>query len=314
MISIIPAGCRSWICVLVFVFLGHAGSAQQQLAYSQYMFNSLSINPAYAGTDRYLNATFQGRQQWHGYQGSPESQMLSIHSPLKKKKVSLGGIISRESMGVSQLYKIYLQYAYRLKVSKKSTLSMGLQAGFTNYREDLTDLTLPSGTIDPTFAGNVNTVMPNFGVGFYYYSSRHYLGLSFPQVAQNLLFRNDTGISRELRHYFLAGGYLFDLSPHVKLKPNFLLKAVKGAPVDVDINPSVLFHDVVWFGVSYRYQNAITALVEFQISPSFRVGLSYDWAISDVRTSGFLSGAQEVMINYRAVKLLPHTVVSPRYF
>lgn len=314
MISIIQDP-RPWlICAIVFILQGHAAWGQQQLAYSQYMFNSLSINPAYAGTDRYLNVTFQGRQQWNGYKGSPESQMLSLHSPLKKKKVSLGGILSRESMGVSQLYKVYVQYAYKVKVNKTSTLSMGLQAGFTNYREDLTELTLPSGTADPTFAGNVNTIMPNFGVGFYYYSRRHYIGLSFPQVAQNLLFRDDTGISRELRHYFLSGGYLFDLSPRVKLKPNFLIKAVKGAPVNIDINLSALFHDVVWLGVSYRHENSITALVEFQISPSFRVGLSYDWAISDVRTSGFLAGAQEVMINYRAVKLLPHTVVSPRYF
>lgn len=288
--------------------------AQQQLAYSQYMFNPLSINPAYAGTDRYLNATFQARQQWGGYKGSPQSQFLSVHAPLKKRRVSLGGLLSREHMGVSDLYKVYGQYAYKIKINKKSTLSLGLQAGFTHYREDLTSLVLPPGSQDPTFGSNVSTILPNFGFGAYYYSKQYYVGLSFPQLAQNLLFRDDTGISRESRHYFLSAGYLIEASRHVKVKPNVLLKAVRGAPINVDVNINTLLHEVVWVGVSYRHQNAVVALLEFQVSPRFRLGLSYDWPISSVRTSGLQAGAQEVMINYRDVKLLPNTVVSPRYF
>jgi type IX secretion system PorP/SprF family membrane protein len=290
------------------------GHAQQRIVYTQYMFNALTINPAYAGTDKYPNITAQARQQWIGVKGTPESQMISGHLPMPNKKVGLGILLEREGLGVSQIFNGYVMYSYKIKVSRDNVFSMGLQAGVTTYREDLTDLTLPSGSNDPNFANDVTYMQPNFGAGFYFYGKRFYAGLSVPAVAQNTIQSADPAMLKEARHYFLMGGYLMDLGPSLKLKPNFLLKAVTGAPLNLDINLNLLIQKVVWVGCSYRLKNAVNPLVEVQVNPKLRIGFSYDIPLSNLAKTHYASGSPEVMINYRFVKMLPNTVISPRYF
>ena len=290
-----------------------AGHAQQRIMYTQYMFNGLILNPAYAGTDKFANITAQGRQQWSGYKGAPNSQMISAHMPLPNKKTGLGVLLEKETMGVTDVYHSYVMYSYKLKM-RKSTLSFGLQAGVATYREELTTLSLPAGSNDPNFANTTTYTQPNFGAGIYYYSHNFYLGFSVPSIMQNILSPDDPLVLSEVRHYFLTCGYLIKLSPTLKLKPNFLLKAVGGAPINLDMNLNLLIDDVVWVGCSYRMENAVNPLVEVQLNKKLRFGLSYDIPISDIGSADFRSASPEVMINYRFVKLVPNTVVSPRYF
>lgn len=299
---------------IVFNALTFAGYGQQRVAYTQYMFNALAINPAYAGSDKYLNVTAQGRQQWIAFKGAPNSQMISAHMPLENKKVGVGMLLERQTEGVTDIYNAYAMYAYKIKLKRKKTLSLGLQAGITTYRERLTDLTLPAGSADPTFSANTSYTLPNFGVGVYYAGPDFYVGLSVPTVAQNTIKRNDPATLKEARHYFLMAGYIFDLNPSLKLKPNFLIKSVDGAPVNVDMNLNLLIDKIVWVGCSYRIGNAVNPLIELQVNPKFRVGFSYDIPISNLTKSHFSSGSPEIMINYRFVKVRPNTVVSPRYF
>lgn len=302
--------------IFFMMYLGGiiVAEAQQQVTYTQYMFNNLFINPAYAGTDKYLNITAQQRKQWSGFKGSPGSQVFSLHTPLKNhKKIGLGVLLERQTMGVTELYRGYAMYAYRLKF-RKATLSMGLQAGVTTYREELTDLVQAPGTNDPNFGDDITYTTPNFGAGVYYYNKNFYVGLSIPSLAQNLLGRGRDILLTESRHYFLTGGLLVDINESIKLKPNFLLRAVKGAPVNLDMNLNFLIKNTVWIGCSYRWENSVSAMLEVQLTPKIRMGLSYDVPVSAINQSDFHSGSPEGMLNYRAVKMLPHTVISPRYF
>lgn len=298
--------------VCIALLLSVSCWAQQRIMYTQYMFNGLIINPAYAGTDKYLNVTLQGRQQWSGYKGAPNSQMLSAHMPMPNKKNGLGVILEKESQGVTDVFHGYAMYTYKLKVRRKNTLSMGLQAGVANYREKLDDLTLTN--TDPNFTGTVSYTQPNFGAGVYYYNSSFYVGFAVPSLLQSVISNDDPVVLQEARNYFLSGGYLIDLSPNLKFKPNFLIKGVAGAPVNVDLNVNFLIDEVLWVGCSYRIDNAINPLIEILLNEKLRIGLSYDIPLSDIGSVDFRSSSPEIMINYRFVKLLPQTVVSPRYF
>jgi type IX secretion system PorP/SprF family membrane protein len=278
------------------------------------MFSSLVINPAYAGTDKYPNVTVQGRKQWIGVDGSPNSQMISAHMPLEKKHIGLGVVMERESLGVTDIYNAYVSYAYKIKVGQKSKLSMGIQVGISTYQERLTDLILPSGVDDPNFSSTVTYTNPNFGAGLYYYSTRFYVGISVPSIAQNVIQSDNPLLAKEARHYFLMSGVLIDLSPSLKLKPNFLLKAVSGAPLNLDLNLNLLINNILWVGCSYKINNSISPIVEVQLDTRFRVGLSYEVPLTNIRKSSLGSGSPEIMLSYRFVKAFKNALISPRYF
>ncbi|MBT1699261.1 type IX secretion system membrane protein PorP/SprF [Fulvivirgaceae bacterium PWU4] len=306
---------RLVLLLIFFQAMAQAGYGQQRVSYAQYMFNGLMLNPAYAGTDKYPNITAQGRQQWLGAKGAPNSQMLSAHMPWPRKRIGVGIILEKQGIGVTDIYNGYVMYSYKIKVNRKNVFSMGIQAGVTTYREQLTDLTLPSGSQDPSFAKDITYTLPNFGAGVYYYSSsQFYVGLSVPSIAQNTLKRGNPLTSKEARQYLLTGGYLWNLRPHLKFKPNFLLKVVNGAPMNLDINLNFLFDEVLWLGCSFQLKNAVNPMVELQATQKLRIGFSYDIPVSSLTESGFRSGSPEVMLNYRFVKLLKNRVVSPRYF
>jgi type IX secretion system PorP/SprF family membrane protein len=285
---------------------------QQTVMYTQYMFNGLAINPAYAGSDKYLNVTLQARQQWMGFKGSPTSQMFSAHKPLPNKKMGLGILLERESMGVNETFNAYIMYAYKIRL-QKGTLSMGLQAGVSNYRQQLTDLTVPDGVTDPSFSDNVSYTLPNVGAGVYYSTTRFYAGFSSPFLLQNTFDKSNPVLSaKQSRNYFLSSGYVFDLNSSLKLKPNFLVKFVNGAPVNVDINVNLLIKEVIWVGCSFRANNSVNPLLEILLNQKLRIGFAYDLPVSAMARA--YSGSPEVMLNYRFVRNEPSRVISPRYF
>ncbi len=302
-------------CLLLVSLCGFVEKAysQQTVMYTQYMFNGLTLNPAYAGSDKYINATLQARQQWIGFNGSPTSQMFSGHGLLPNKNMGVGILIERESMGVDETFNGYLMYAYKIKL-QHGTFSMGIQAGVSKYSQKLTELTVPQGVTDPSFASNGSYILPNVGAGIYYSTARFYVGLSVPYLLQNTFDKSDVVLkAKQARNYFLTAGHIFTLSPSLKLKPNFLVKYVDGAPVNVDINASLLIKEILWIGCSYRMKNSINPLIEMLFTQKLRVGLAYD--IPTAKMAGVYSGSPEVMINYRFIPKKKVTrVISPRYF
>jgi type IX secretion system PorP/SprF family membrane protein len=303
----------AFLVVILISSFHERASAQQSIMYTQYMFNGLVVNPAYAGSDKYLNATLQARQQWMGFKGAPTSQMFSAHNSSANKKNGIGILIERETMGVNQTFNGYIMYAYKINF-KKSVLSLGLQAGVSNYQQRLTELNVPQGTNDPSVASNASYTLPNFGAGIYYSSKHFYLGLAVPYLLQNTFdTSNPVLTARQSRNYFFNSGFVFDLSSSLKLKPNVFVRYVSGAPVNVDLNLNLLIKDVLWIGCSYRVTNSINPLIEMLVTQRLRIGFTYDIPISAM--AGVYSGSPEAMINYRFVsKKKPSRILSPRYF
>jgi type IX secretion system PorP/SprF family membrane protein len=287
--------------------------AQQEAMFTQYMFNGLALNPAYAGSHESLSATFLFRDQWTGLPAAPSTQTFSVHSPIRDGKIALGLQFIHDKLSVFQQYGVNGVYAYRI-LTNKGTLSLGLQFGVTNYSADLSDLT-PQVPNDPVFQGNVNKTMPSFGAGVYYYTNRFYIGLSAPQLVTNSLTEDVVEIdsdARQDRHYFLTAGHMFPISHNVQLKPNVLIKAVEGAPIQMDLNINALFSEVLWLGVSWRSLSDFDALIELQLTDQLLLGYSYDFA-STTELSRVNSGSHELMLNYR-FRYAKNKVITPRYF
>ena len=291
--------------------------SQQQAMFTQYMFNGLAINPAYAGSHQTLEFTALAREQWTGLEGAPSTQTFTAHSPLNNRSIGLGLSVIHDRIGITSQFGAYGAYSYRIQFHNKGVLSMGLQAGFTQYQEDLTQL---QGSIrnpnDPNFSQDeVSKFMPNFGAGLYYYTKRYYLGLSSPHLIQNKLDDIESAADSEAkqkRHYFFTTGYVFDLSRSVKFKPNLLLKVVEGAPMEADINMNFLFQELLWVGVSYRSFDSFDAIIQLNVTEQFSVGYAYDFATTtDLKR--LHTGSHELMLNYR-LKPPRRRMLTPRYF
>ncbi len=272
----------------------------------------MALNPAYAGSHETLSATMLLREQWAGIDGAPSTQTFAIHSPINNSNVALGMQLIRDKITVFNQTGAAITSAYRIQ-TEKGTLSMGLQIGFTSYKANLKELDV-QGT--QQYAENFSKFLPNFGAGIYYYTDKYYMGFSAPQLITNDL-TNDVGTdpsaeAKQSRHYFLTTGYVFNLSNSVKFKPNALVKMVGGAPIQLDLNANLLFHNALWVGVSWRSMADIDALVEFQLTDQLLLGYSFDFAnTTDLRRG--TSGSHEIMLNYR-IKTKRRRVISPRYF
>ena len=284
--------------------------AQQQVMFTQYMFNTLAINPAYAGSAETFSATALMRQQWTGLAGAPSTQTLSMHAPVKNQRMGLGFLFLHDKIGVTGQTGGYISYAYRIPFANGGKFAMGIQGGFTNFNAQYSKVS----ATDPTFAADVKETKPNFGAGFFYYTDRFYAGVSVPQLIQSN-FGNSNVINSEskfVRHYFGMIGYVMDLNENLKLKPNVLVKYVYGAPVELDLNANLLIKEVIWVGLSWRSFDSIDALLQIQISSRLQVGYAYDFATQkDIQKVN--GGSHELMINYR-IPNRRDRVVTPRYF
>ena len=289
--------------------------AQQDPIYSQFMYNGLALNPAVAGSAETFSATALYRKQWMGIKGAPETQTLSVDAPVYGKKIGLGLSVINDKAGITQNLVMNTLYAYRIQF-KEGVLSMGLQAGINNYKADYTSVqTNPQNGIDDAFASNVNRMIFNFGSGLYYYSKRLYAGFSVPHILnQSLDGMVDQGggvPSRQYRHYFLTGGYVFDAGKNFKIKPSALLKLASGAPIQVDINSNFWYNEMYCIGFSYRTNDSFTALLQLQLARQLRIGYAYDYLTS--KLSQFTTGNHEIMLRYELVKKNTR-IITPRYF
>ena len=288
--------------------------AQQHPIFTQYMFNGLVLNPAYSGSHESMTITAMGRRQWTGMNGAPQTEVLSMHTPLRFSRSAAGGVFIHDHVGVTNQYMFYGTYAYRIPVSENAKISVGAQAGATYYSANLSDLNVVTqyGTADPVFSGTDSRLLPNLGIGVYYYNKRTYVGLSLPTVINNRWNNQDANTkATQERHYFLTAGHVFDLSADLKLKPNVLLKWVEDGPFQYDINANLFIKERVWVGVSYRMQDSVDGLFEFIVNDQFSFGYSYGYPISSLVS--IQSGTHELVLTYR-VKREKHVVFSPRYF
>ncbi len=282
--------------------------AQQEYMVTHYMFNGLGLNPAYAGVHDGISTSFIAREQWVGFEGAPSTQVASVHSPLINRPVSLGTVIYRDKLGLSTEFGGYFSAAYRLRVSDEYQLSMGLQANMHNY--SIAYVRANGGINDNEDLGNVSEMLWNIGAGMMLHSDRAYLGFSAPQTINKKLDIGDPNgqFSDLVRHFYLSAGYAFDIGFNYVLKPNILLKAVRAAPVQVDINANLLIKSKVWIGASYRSMDSIDALIGLQINSQLMVSYATDFTLTEVEAQ-----SHEVMLNF-IFELPTRKILSPRYF
>jgi type IX secretion system PorP/SprF family membrane protein len=290
-------------------------NAQQDPMYSQYMFNMLAINPAYAGSREVMSITGLYRRQWVGMNGAPTSQTISLDMPVEKKNLGLGLQMYNDQLGISRNTGAYASAAYRLRFPV-GTLAFGMQAGVTQFQASYTSVFLGDYRYDAAFDQNLVTWLPNIGSGVYYSTDRFYIGASVPHMLKNRLNRGGDYLvigdrAAQYRHLFVSSGYVFDLSPNVKLKPAVQLKTVGGAPLQVDVNANAWFYDRFAVGVSYRTGDAVLGMIEIQANNQFRIGYAYDYTISEL--TRYNSGSHELMLRYE-LGFRRNRIISPRYF
>lgn len=305
---------------LAFLFVGES-NAQQDAQYTQYMFNTISVNPAYAGSRGQLSAAALHRAQWVGLEGAPTSQTVNIHSPIRNSKLGYGISIVNDEIGDGTVQETYFDgvLSYTIEVSRDAKLSFGLKAGLNVLNLDFNKLR--NFDAEPVNVDNIeNRVSPNFGLGFYYHTNKFYAGLSAPNLLQTEHFDNSATdansiqfLSQERINFYLITGYVFDLNGNLKFKPALLTKMVGGAPLQVDLSASFMFNDKFTFGAAYRLDAAVSVLAGFQISDQLTLGLAYDRETTELGGTRFNDGSFEVFLRYELVKSFQR-LVSPRFF
>jgi type IX secretion system PorP/SprF family membrane protein len=303
------------VCIALFSL---KGNAQQDPMYTQYMYNMSVINPAYALDDLgMLNVGGVYRNQWAGMDGAPETANFFAHTGLSERIEAGISIVHDEIGDIVKENNLYADVAYVLPVSETSKLSFGVKAGVTFFDANLTALETGNyEQVDPA-AQNVSEAFPNFGVGAYWFGDKYYVGLSAPNLFTSKHLENETGLARlgeENIHYFLTGGYVFDLNQNLKLKPAFMARAVEGAPLSVDITANVLLYNRFEAGVAYRFDETVSGLVNFRVTPELRIGYAYDYTTGNL--SDFNDGTHEIMILFDLdlLGLSKGYNVSPRFF
>ena len=301
--------------LLIFMLtLSATTHAQQRPMYSQYMFNMLNINPAYAGSRGVLSATALYRDQWVGIPGAPQTTSFSLDMPLREKKIGIGIQLYDDRLGIERTTGLNASYAFRIQLTQSGTLSLGLQAGLLNYRANYSEVRTFQPN-DPSFNQNISGLLPAAAAGIYYNSDKFYIGLSTPSLLQTKLSNDNTAdvssaTGRDL-HLYLATGFVVNLNQDLALKPSVLVKAVSGAPVEYDFNSNLWIQNTIALGFSYRTGDSYVGMVELQMSKQFRLGYAYDKTFSNL--GSYNSGTHELMLRMEFGSG-NGKIASPRYF
>lgn len=296
-------------------------NAQQDAQYTQYMYNTFTVNPGYAGSRGQLSVAALYRSQWVGLEGAPKTFTLNVHSPIRNSKLGYGISVINDNIGDGVVQETYLDgvISYTLDVSQTAKLSFGLKVGGNLLNLDFSKL--EKHTDEPISEDNIeNKFSPNLGLGMYYHTDRFYLGLSAPNLFETEHFDNSDNdansvrfLSQERINFYLITGYVFDIGGNLKFKPALLTKAVGGAPLQVDVSTSFLFNEKFSFGAAYRWDAALSGMVGFQLSDQLMLGLAYDRETTDLGGTQFNDGSFEVFLRWELVKSFQR-LVSPRFF
>lgn len=284
--------------------------AQQQSQYSQYLYNLLVVNPAYAGSKKALSANLYYRAQWLGFEGAPVTQNFSIHSPLQNKNIGLGLTLSNERIGARNITGGSFAYSYKIPLGK-GKLAFGLRTGLYNYQYNWEKLEYKE-TGDPVtgnFDNNKLVFIADFGLMFY--NKNSFAGIEISQLNTPEVIANDYAESSLNRQITAIAGKAFKISNDIAIKPSFLLRYAEGAPAQFDLNMGVLLHKKLWLSGSYRYKFGYVAMAQVYITPAFSLGYSYDIASNSLRANQ--AGSHEVFLGYD-FSIFKSPIQSPRYF
>jgi type IX secretion system PorP/SprF family membrane protein len=287
---------KHFFCLL-FCGCAVAVSAQQDAMFTKYMFNSMSITPAYAGSHEALRMSAQIRRQWWGFAGAPITGLVSVDGVSKDTRAGWGALIGYEKIGLYQTQDLYGNYAYRFEMGE-GKMAIGIRGGGTLYQNQLTQADLADAS-DWVYANNTNFFVPKFGLGAYYQDENWYCGLSIPTLVslrqgRRFTVRDDSSFLR--RHYFAHTGFVREIDRGLFIKPSILLKYVKGAPPQADLNLQVYFNNLIGVGASFRTSDAVVMMVEVFPVQQLRIGYSYDFTTSRLRYYG--GGAHELIVSY----------------
>ncbi|WP_116219375.1 PorP/SprF family type IX secretion system membrane protein [Allomuricauda sp. ARW7G5W] len=303
--------------LLALLFLGIVGTAhaQQDAQYTQYMYNTVSVNPAYAGSRGHLSIAALYRNQWLGLDGAPETQTLNIHTPMGYRGVGLGISVVNDKIGPTSETYFDVDFSYTIQTSFDAKLSFGLKA--SAHMLDIRYSELDEFEIDPQLQSQQdiqNKFSPNIGAGVYYHTDRFYAGLSAPRILETTHFdTSSVSTAKEQINLYVITGYVWDLNPFLKFKPTLLTKMVQGAPLQVDVSANFMLNERFIGGVAYRWDAAFSGLFGFMVSDQLMLGLAYDREITELGAATFNDGSFEVILRYDFLRNIGN-LKSPRFF
>jgi type IX secretion system PorP/SprF family membrane protein len=301
---------RTKIFLILLMFTAFTGFAQQDAQYTQYMYNTININPAYAGSRGAMSIFAMHRTQWVGLDGAPVTNVASINTPLNDNNLGLGVSFVNDKIGPTNETTISTDFSYTIRTSETYKLSFGIKATANLFNLDISKLN--PAEIDPSIQNIENKFSPNIGAGLYLHSDKAYVGISIPNFIESDRYDdNEIAIFKERINYYLIGGYVFDINSTLKFKPAVLTKMVIGAPLQVDLSGNFMFNEKFVVGVAYRWSAALSAMVGFQISDGMYIGYGYDRETT--RLSNYNSGSHEIFLRYEIFKN-NGKIITPRFF
>lgn len=298
------------IVTVIFLLFHLLCFSQQDAQYTQYMYNTVSINPAYAGSRELLSVFLLHRNQWVGLDGAPVTNNVSINTPLGDSNFGLGISIVNDKIGPTTENTISADLAYFITVSDNYKLSLGIKGTANLFNLDVNKLNIRNQN-DPEFQNLKSNFTPNIGAGLYLSSEKNYFGISVPNIFETKHYNDNTvAIMKEKMHFYFIGGHVFDLNENIKFKPAFLSKMVEGAPLQLDLTTNFLINNKLTLGAAYRWNAALSGLVGFQISSAWFIGYGYDRETT--KLSNYNSGSHEIFLRYEI--FTTNRISSPRFF
>ncbi len=292
------------------MFTGVVSYAQQDAQFTQYMYNTINVNPAYAGSRGALSIFALHRTQWVGLDGAPVTNAVSINTPISGSNLGLGVSLINDKIGPANENTFSADLSYTIPTSETFKLSFGVKGTANLFNLDVTKLN-PIDADDESFQ-NYNKFSPNIGAGIYLHSDKAYLGLSIPNFIQtNRYDDNDVRIFKEKINTYLIAGYVFDLNQDIKFKPALITKMVEGAPLQIDVSGNFMFSEKFVVGVAYRWSAALSGMVGFQVSDGLYIGYGYDRETTNLKN--YNSGSHEIFLRYEIFKNI-NKITSPRFF
>jgi type IX secretion system PorP/SprF family membrane protein len=312
---------RSLAAGLLFLG-GTALHAQFDAMFTQYMFNETFINPAYAGSKEAMSATLLHRQQWVSFPGRPITTSFSIHGPLMDNKMGVGLSVLSEKIGAMTRNLVYGDYAYRVKVHEGGTMAFGLMGGLDNQIYRYSTLRVsddPNAQADPNFQSTPNVMAANFGTGLYYNTKTFYTGLSIPRLLDNDVKFSGTGqgtvkvttMKASRFTYYFTVGNVFKVADNLKIKGSAMVKAVKNAPMQLDVSALAFINEMIWSGLSYRTNSSVAVILGIQVNKQFLVNYAFDYGVNKIQK--YSQGSHEIALNY-LFSFKGRQIITPRYF
>ena len=301
--------------VLLLLGSGLGLRAQQDAQYTQYMYNTVSVNPAYAGSRGNLSIAALHRSQWLGLEGAPKTQTLNLHSPIGYRGVGLGLSVVNDQIGPTSETYFDADFSYTIQLASEKRLSFGLKGSAHLLDIRFSELTTDPNNPDATLQQDIqNRVSPNIGAGVYYHTETFYAGLSVPRFLETTHFEESSlSTAKEQMNFYFITGYVWDFHPLWKFKPTLLSKLTLGAPLQVDVSANFMYNEKFVMGAAYRWDAAVSAMVGFNISPAFLIGLAYDRETTELGGAIFNDGSFEVILRYDFVRMVGN-IKSPRFF